>query len=261
MLGGDADGRRAAFQPGERDRVVLRQPGQKPHEPRGGGAGRRRRVVPGARQRRARRRERGPRRGGDCGTRPGGRFVSAEQRGEHCSRGPAPPEDPRGGFHRRRVRARLGVRGGLLRVRRRQRASRAALGLERARARGRGAGPLPGDGLVRLAPMGAGPRRGPRRGWLVRQRHRRRGLDGRHGGGHRAGLGRAPVRARLRGPLRRPRHVRRVRGRGGRRVRVVRVHGAVPGPRAGERLPGDAGRRRGVPGGVRRRRLVRGVRA
>ena len=260
VLARDADGRRAAFQPGREHRVVLRQPGQEPDQPRGGSTRRRRHVVPGPRQRRARRRERRPRRGGDRGSRPGGRLVPVEQRGEHA-RDVAAPEDADGDFRRRRVLAQLGVRGGLLRVRQRQRPGRAALGVGRARARRRGAGPLPRDGCLRFNEMGVGRGGGRRGDWLVRQRDGRRDLDRRHGGGRLGGLGRAAVRARVRGPLRRTRHVRRVRGRGGRRLRVVRVRGAVSGARGGERLPGDGGRRRGVPGGVRRRRLLRGVRA
>ena len=159
--------------------------------------GRRRRArVPGARAARAATR---------AGLRVGVEIVQARDladgrlgrttRGHTRSRGPAPPEDPRG-RHRRRVRARLGVRG-----RTASRSSGVATGKPRC------AGP--GTRARRGAVLGPARARAPRarRGsakawttsaWLVATRHRRRGLDGRHGGGHRAGLGREPVRARLR---------------------------------------------------------------
>ena len=221
--------------------------------------GTRRRVVPGARQRRARRRERGPRRGGDCGTRPGGRFVSAEQRGEHRSRGPAHPKTP----------AAVSTAGACaldsasVEDASRSTASTAAALRWAWNARapeGAVLGPFPGTGSLRPAPMGAGPRRGPRR--LARTTTPPAPWpDGRHGGGHRAGLGRA---ACARAPARTtaPTAPRAARAREG---RTTRARGARP--RSGawparRRAPArDAGRRRGVPGGVRRRRLVRGVRA
>ena len=180
---------------------------------------------------------------------------------EHRSRGPAPPEDPRGGFDRRRVRARLGVRGGLLRVRRRQRASRAALGLERARApEGAVLGPFPGTGSC------ASLR------WELGQ-----GVDHVEVGSYDNATGAVAWTDVTAAATARGSGVRLC-------ARACADHcadratcGACAGgeddacawcasterclARAGERLPGDAGRRRGVPGGVRRRRLVRGVRA